>query len=144
MKIGFILIKFILQAFDPTTTLGPCGSFPYGYVGEHVKPCIYLKLNKIWGWEPSPIQCESHYQGFGYDSYGCPPSLRRHLNSQAAREAGEENIWIDCYGRSVEPQDESFRDGYVAGTRPTRRLLRTESPTTQLQEQSPYHTFHTW
>merc|ERR1712181_168172 len=32
----------------------------------------------------------------------------------------------------------------MAGTRPTRRLLRTDSPTTQLQEQSPYHTFHTW
>ena len=93
MEISFIFIKLILQAFDPTT-LGPCGSFPYGYVGEQVKPCIYIKLNKIWGWEPRPVQCGLNFE--------CPPSLRRHLNSPAAKEAGEENIWIDCYGRLIE------------------------------------------
>ena len=106
MEISFIFIKFILQAFDPTI-LGPCGSFPYGYVGEHVKPCIYIKLNKIWGWEPRPVQCGSYSDyDYDYDNYECPPSLKKHLNSPAAKEAGEENIWIDCYGRSVELQDE--------------------------------------
>ena len=96
---------FLGQAFDPKTTLGPCGSFPYGYVGEHVKPCIYIKLNKIWGWQPSPVQCDEYHRGsYDYD-YECPPSLRRHLNSAAAMEAGEENIWIDCHGRSVWLQD---------------------------------------
>ena len=143
------MFQFILKAFDPTTTLGPCGTFPYGYVGEHVKPCIYIKLNKIWGWEPRPVQCNEEYQGYDYD-YDCPDSLRKHLNSLAAKEAGEENIWIDCYGRSVELRDSSvhawwsLHDGRLAGTRQTRRLLRAESPTTRLQERSPYHTFHTW
>ena len=22
-----------------------------------VKPCIFFKLNNIWGWEPEPVQC---------------------------------------------------------------------------------------
>jgi len=89
------------KAFDPTI-LGPCGSFPYGYVGEHVKPCIYIKLNKIWGWEPRPVQCGSYSDyDYDYDNYECPPSLKKHLNSPAAKEAGEENIWIDCYGRNA-------------------------------------------
>jgi len=88
------------KAFDPTTTLGPCGIFPYGYVGEHVQPCIYIKLNKIWGWEPRPVQCDQENYGYDYN-YDCPESLRKHLNSPAAKEAGEENIWIDCYGRNA-------------------------------------------
>jgi len=99
------------KAFDPKTTLGPCGSFPYGYVGEHVKPCIYIKLNKIWGWQPSPVQCDEYYRGsYDYD-YECPPSLRRHLNSAAAMEAGEENIWIDCQGRNA--ADKEALDGRI-------------------------------
>ena len=103
------MLRFIPKAFDPTTTLGPCGTFPYGYVGEHVKPCIYIKLNKIWGWEPRPVQCGSYSDyDYDYDNYECPPSLKKHLNSPAAKEAGEENIWIDCYGRLVELQDSSL------------------------------------
>merc|ERR1711874_475359 len=31
-------------------TLKECGRFPYGYVGEDVRPCIFVKLNAIWGW----------------------------------------------------------------------------------------------
>jgi len=89
------------QAFDPKTTLGPCGSFPYGYVGEHVKPCIYIKLNKIWGWQPRPVQCKSDWEEYGSWSPECPPNLRKHLKSAAAIEAGEENIWIDCNGRNA-------------------------------------------
>merc|ERR1719365_177653 len=99
------------KAFDPKTTLGPCGSYPYGYVGEHVKPCIYIKLNKIWGWQPSPVQCDEYNRGsYDYD-YECPPSLRRHLNSAAAMEAGEENIWINCHGRNA--ADKEALDGRI-------------------------------
>merc|ERR1711936_545660 len=40
--------------FD-TATLGPCENSPYGYVGDEVTPCVFLKFNKIWGWNPTPI-----------------------------------------------------------------------------------------
>ena len=96
LRKAFQMFRFLPEAFDPRTTLGPCGTFPYGYVGEQVKPCIYIKLNKIWGWRPRPTQCENYYP---YND--CPESLRNHLNSPAAKEAGEENVWIDCNGRSV-------------------------------------------
>ena len=31
--------------FD-TATLGPCENSPYGFVGDIVTPCVFLKLNK--------------------------------------------------------------------------------------------------
>ena len=95
-----MLSKLPLQKFD-LSTLGPCGSFPYGYVGARVKPCILIKLNKIWGWEPAPIEYKEN--PYSYDNL--PRGLRNHLNSASAKEAeaAEENknIWIDCAGRFV-------------------------------------------
>ena len=40
--------------------LGPCSEYPYiHFLHSHgpkgrqdVRPCLFLKLNKIWGWEP--------------------------------------------------------------------------------------------
>ena len=43
------------QAFNPTAELGPCGTFPYGFTGNDVQPCIVVKFNKIWDWVPTPI-----------------------------------------------------------------------------------------
>ena len=95
-----MLSKLPLQKFD-LSTLGPCGSFPYGYVGARVKPCILIKLNKIWGWQPAPIE----YKEDPYSYVNLPKGLRNHLNSASAKEAeaAEENknIWIDCAGRFV-------------------------------------------
>merc|ERR1712098_831359 len=41
------------ETFD-LAQLGPCANHPYGYYGADVKPCIFLKFNKIWGWTPTP------------------------------------------------------------------------------------------
>merc|ERR1712203_976798 len=49
-----------------TATLGECGEGQYGYVvnppeegkpANLVKPCIFIKLNTIWGWVPKPYDC---------------------------------------------------------------------------------------
>merc|ERR1711872_283530 len=48
------------EAFNPKVTLGDCGKFPYGYVGKKVTPCIFFKLNNIWGWEPKPVKCATN------------------------------------------------------------------------------------
>jgi len=48
-----------LQLFDLRALKddrGDCSSYPFGYVSDGWRapsPCIFLKLNKIWGWEPS-------------------------------------------------------------------------------------------
>ena len=84
-----------------------------------VKPCIYLKMNNILGWKPEPVKCGDPdtiaEDGLPYDD--CPFTLRKvfaidhfiswhlmtnltqHLASVAAKEAGDQNIWIDCSGR---------------------------------------------
>jgi len=95
------------QKFDYKTVLGSCGGFPFGYVGETVKPCIFFKLNNIWGWEPKPVQCgdpkEVAADGELFDL--CPSTLAKHMNSSAAKEAKGENIWIDCNGRNAADQE---------------------------------------
>jgi len=104
------------QTFRPREKLGECGLFPFGYVAEtdrvsfrkkKVTPCIYFKLNNIWGWEPRPVKC-GEYMG-DHDEDGpldeCPESLRKHLQSPAAKEAGPDNIWIDCNGRNAADQE---------------------------------------
>lgn len=37
------------------TTLGPCATFPYGYGTGDFKPCIFVKLNRIFDLKPKPI-----------------------------------------------------------------------------------------
>ena len=46
--------------FDLGKELNDCAHFPYGFVSEEkavaIKPCIFLKLNNIWAWQPEPIE----------------------------------------------------------------------------------------
>ena len=66
-----------------------------------VKPCIFFKLNNIWGWEPKPVQCGDPEKiaedGEKFDF--CPETLKKHMESPAAKEAKGDSIWIDCNGR---------------------------------------------
>jgi len=100
------------QKFEPSS-LEFCGSHPYGYVGEKVTPCVYLKLNNIFGWEPEPVDCgaEGEFSEIdGLEKDICPKSLVEHLKSPEAIAAGTNNIWIDCKGRN--PADkEALEDG---------------------------------
>merc|ERR1712080_418806 len=83
--------------FDVETRLGKeCGVAPYGYVasaGKKVAPCIFVKLSAIWGWTPEPYECLTPEE-----NPDCPATLRAHLGSQEARDAGPNNVWIDCNG----------------------------------------------
>ena len=79
----------------------------YPHIIAKVAPCIYFKLNNIWGWEPRPVKCGDPYAWeIEYDEDGpldeCSESLRKHLQSPAAKEAGPDNIWIDCNGRCLD------------------------------------------
>jgi len=95
------------EKFEYKTELGTCGAFPYGYVATdasaEVKPCIFFKLNNIWGWEPKPVNCgdpkELADDGEYFDE--CPSTLTNHIKSNDAKKAKGESIWIDCNGRNA-------------------------------------------
>lgn len=81
--------------FNAERELDECSTFPYGYVGERVSPCILLKLNTIWGWTPKPINCS-------WPREKCPDTLKAHLaSSNGIQNAGVDNIWFDCNGRQA-------------------------------------------
>lgn len=94
------------EGYEPfvTGTLDVCGTFPYGYVGKEVAPCIFFKLNNIWGWEPKPVECgdpaENGEDGNPMDV--CPESLVDHIASQQS----PENVYIDCNGRNAADQEQ--------------------------------------
>jgi len=116
------------QKFDYRRSLGECGDFPFGYIGEQVKPCIYLKMNNILGWKPEPVKCGDPdtiaEDGLPYDD--CPFTLRKHLASVAAKEAGDQNIWIDCNGR--ESADKEALEGRISYWPASRAIPLTYFP----------------
>jgi len=97
--------------FDPITQLGQhCGKFPYGFVAklnnitneitEYEQPCIFVKLNAIWGWVPKAYEVDAN----------TPAKLKAHLQTGKGKAAGPNNVWIDCKGRYAADQ-EALEDG---------------------------------
>jgi len=87
------------DSFD-LAKLGPCSQYPYieyGYSYDYIRPCIFLKLNKIWGWEPSPID------EYDFEWGNWPQSLQEHFNSLNYYE--RENVFVDCQGRNPADRD---------------------------------------
>lgn len=102
--------------FD-TSVLQECATYPYGYVVEteslapnegfnpgggqlFAEPCIFLKLNKIFGWTPKPIQCGDNecsvLKDKKYDK------MTKDLKDKIAahsRVNDSNYVWIDCFGR---------------------------------------------
>jgi len=81
--------------FD-TATLGPCENSPYGFVGDVVTPCVFLKFNKIWGWNPTPIG-EEDFAKAEEDGNPWPADFKAHWDAQADKD----KIWVDCQGRNA-------------------------------------------
>jgi len=78
--------------FELDSNIGECAEYPYGFVakdGKPVSPCIFVKFNKIWDWEPTPIDQED------VNDVDFPPALKTHWESQSDKN----NVWINCEGR---------------------------------------------
>ena len=45
----------ILSFIELISADGECGSFPFGFFGDRVRPCFYFKINNIHGWNPKAI-----------------------------------------------------------------------------------------
>jgi len=90
------------KKFD-LSELGECGEYPYGYIstgGQPIKPCIFLKFNKIWGWDPVPITDED----FGENDW--PESFKQHFDTLP----NKKQIFVDCQGRYPADQ-EALKEG---------------------------------
>merc|ERR1712210_347656 len=52
-------------------------SWTLGLKSNKTEPCIFIKLNTIWGWVPKPYDCDKEK---GEDSEGrCLPDIEKHL-----------------------------------------------------------------
>jgi len=93
------------EEFDLKTELGTdCGKYPYGYINgdDPIKPCIFLKFNKIWDWLPDTITAED----FGENDW--PESFKNHFDDLSGDD--QKQIFVDCQGRY--PADkEALREG---------------------------------
>lgn len=69
------------------STLEECADFPYGYNAEagHIKPCVFLKVNKIWGLNIGSLTNNT------IDAY-----FPTHLRERARQEP--ERMYINCEG----------------------------------------------
>lgn len=75
--------------------LGECGTAPYGY--EDGKPCVYLKLNKIYGVENVIFD---NVDTAEVEGDKIPPALIKNIKSQG----DQEQVWVECHGEY--PADE--------------------------------------
>jgi len=88
--------------------LGDCSKLNnYGYVvakpEDKVNPCIFIKLNTIWGWTPQPYDCAAE-KAKGQDSEGpCLPEVEKHIADQGAD--AQNNVYVNCRGRYAADQE---------------------------------------
>lgn len=102
--------------FDIASQLKECSEFPYGYVAEYekdengedtdvitkdVEPCIILKLNTIWNWQPTAVN--SSY--INKDKEPLPEKLKAHIKAREDNGEDTNQIWIDCNGRYPADQE---------------------------------------
>lgn len=82
--------------FD-TAQLGACATAPYGF--NKGTPCVFLKLNKIFGNEndhctAADLDDEKTADGEENPCYKIPESLKTHIKAQK----DQEQVWIECHG----------------------------------------------
>ena len=86
--------------------LGDCGKSPYGYISEEeqdgtklaINPCIFLKMNSVWSWEPEPITAEDFKNNPDW-----PDSLESHFNNLTKAE--KKQVFVDCQGETSVDQE---------------------------------------
>jgi len=77
--------------FDKSV-LGACGTGNFGYMPEGgvIKPCILLKLNKIYGFDPVPVEA-NNITDYKLMSSGLQDIIKSGENP--------ESVFFDCFGR---------------------------------------------
>jgi len=98
----------------PTAEIGGCrrdNSFGY----PEGNPCVLIKLNKIFEWEPEPFGVENNkYDPEALESdleekvkdFGMPADLKAHILAEVKNHAGHEvdllkTVWLSCQGENI-------------------------------------------
>jgi sodium/potassium-transporting ATPase subunit beta len=76
-----------LKAFDKCTS-----AKKFGY--EEGKPCIFLKLNKIYNWAPD------YYKDSNDLNDLMPESLKAHIKKYGSDRKNSEVVWVSCEGEN--------------------------------------------
>jgi len=87
--------------------LGDCQEFPYGFVQDPddpddsgISPCFFFKLNKIFEWEPTPVDpanLDAIDNSTRLPIYkDMPETLKKHIKNQESNDPNM--IWVDCQG----------------------------------------------
>lgn len=71
--------------FD-VASLGPCGKDGYGYADG--KPCIYLKLNRIYGLDNTVYS----------DPENLPEDMPEELKKHIKTASNKDQVWVECHG----------------------------------------------
>lgn len=101
--------KFGACNFDVKQIKQKCGA-NYGY--DEGKPCIFLKLNKIFGLVNTPINTSLT------DSVSHDMSEETKQNTFNRKNVNKDQVWVDCYGKY--PADKEALNGgitYIPETR---------------------------
>lgn len=83
-----------LENEDPclfnVSEFGECSKFPYGYsIDPALKPCVIVKLNKIFGFIPEPLTKTD-------DLEGVPENIKKMIED----ESQPHRVYIDCQGEN--------------------------------------------
>lgn len=80
---------------------GDCGRFPYGYsIEPSLKPCVIVKLNKIFGFVPEPFTELD-------DLEGIPETIQKLIKDPNE----PDRVYIECHGENA--ADEEALDGKI-------------------------------
>jgi len=93
----------------PLSELGECQNEPYGFLatsdGEPKPtitppaPCIFVKFNKIWGWDPKELPPLSDDARFNEDENDKTRFPKAVIDKYNANGAGNKDIIVNCDGR---------------------------------------------
>jgi len=86
------------------SNLGECENSPYGYVATNdgdtpPAPCIFIKFNKIWGWDPKNLKPLSEDARFTEDEKTLDRFPKAVIDKYNANGAGNKDIIVNCDGR---------------------------------------------
>jgi len=94
------------KQFDISTELGACSGASdkfYGFVATDAKsapaPCIFIKFNKIWGWDPKdldPLSADLRFNEDEEDKTRFPKAV---IDKYNANGEGNKDIIVNCEGR---------------------------------------------
>jgi len=84
--------------FDPNAILGDCAKKPYGYTTSNPEPCVLLKINRIFGWQPQEYSdddlVEAQKENEDYPEDKMPTEVANKIKKDKTK------IYIDCQGEN--------------------------------------------